>query len=144
MLRFLVRESLISEREEAGWRASFQASSFSRVTHLATIGQPKHRLLGDVDEAGAEFALRSSLESNDRFGAAFPAKTTNSCHSRFTFQESTMNRIAKFLKADDAIAVTEYALLIALVAVALVAAVLAFGTSLRNWFTAKTSQITTV
>ncbi len=55
-----------------------------------------------------------------------------------------MNRIAKFLKADDAIAVTEYALLIALVAVALVAAVLAFGTSLRNWFTAKTSQITTV
>lgn len=55
-----------------------------------------------------------------------------------------MNRIRTFLKAEDAIAVTEYALLIALVAVALVAAVLAFGSRLSSWFTAKTTSITTV
>jgi Flp pilus assembly pilin Flp len=55
-----------------------------------------------------------------------------------------MNRIRKFLKSDDAIAVTEYALLIALVAVVLVAAVLAFGTQLSSWFIAKTTSITTV
>jgi Flp pilus assembly pilin Flp len=55
-----------------------------------------------------------------------------------------MNRISKFFKNEDAIAVTEYALLIALVAVALVAAVLAFGSQLSSWFTAKTSQITSV
>ncbi|MBL0172260.1 MAG: Flp family type IVb pilin [Gemmatimonadaceae bacterium] len=55
-----------------------------------------------------------------------------------------MNRIRKFLKADDAIAVTEYALLIALVAVVLVAVVLAFGTKLSSWFAAKTNSITTV
>ena len=55
-----------------------------------------------------------------------------------------MNRIREFLKSDDAIAVTEYALLIALVAVVLVAVVLAFGTRLSSWFTKKTNSITTV
>jgi len=55
-----------------------------------------------------------------------------------------MNRIQKFIKSDDAIAVTEYALLIALVAVVLVAVVLAFGTALSSWFTKKTNSITTV
>lgn len=55
-----------------------------------------------------------------------------------------MNRIQKFFKSDDAIAVTEYALLIALVAVVLVAVVLAFGTALSSWFAKKTNSITTV
>ena len=55
-----------------------------------------------------------------------------------------MKRIAKFFKSDDAIAVTEYALLIALVAVVLVAAVLAFGNNLSSWFTAKTNSITSI
>ena len=54
-----------------------------------------------------------------------------------------MNALRKFLKSDDAIAVTEYGLLIALVAVALIAAVLLFGTNLSNWFATKTAQITT-
>jgi Flp pilus assembly pilin Flp len=55
-----------------------------------------------------------------------------------------MNRIRSFLKSEDAIAVTEYALLIALVAVVLVGVVLAFGTKLSSWFTKKTDSITTV
>jgi Flp pilus assembly pilin Flp len=55
-----------------------------------------------------------------------------------------MQRIARFLESEDGIAVTEYALLIALVAVVLVAAVLAFGTNLKSWFTRKTNSITSV
>lgn len=55
-----------------------------------------------------------------------------------------MNRIRKFLKSDDAIAVTEYALLVALIAVVLVAAVLAFGTNLSSWFAKKTGSITSI
>ena len=54
-----------------------------------------------------------------------------------------MDRIRKFFKSDDAIAVTEYGLLIALVAVVLIAAVLLFGQSIAGWFGTKTSQITT-
>lgn len=55
-----------------------------------------------------------------------------------------MNSIRKFLKHDDAIAVTEYGLLIALVAIALIAAVTAFGSQISAWFANKTGQITTV
>ena len=55
-----------------------------------------------------------------------------------------MDYMRRFLKSEDAIAVTEYALLIALVAVVLVAVVLAFGTKLSSWFTNKTDSITTV
>ena len=55
-----------------------------------------------------------------------------------------MNRIRRFLKADEAIAVTEYGLLIALVAIALIAVVTIFGSNIAVWFTNKTSQITTV
>ena len=54
-----------------------------------------------------------------------------------------MNRIRSFLKSDRAIAVTEYGLLIALVAVVLIAAVLLFGTAIASWFGTKTTQITT-
>lgn len=55
-----------------------------------------------------------------------------------------MNQVREFLTSDDGIAVTEYALLIALVAVVLVAVVLAFGTRLSSWFAKKTNSITTV
>lgn len=55
-----------------------------------------------------------------------------------------MKALRKFLKDDRAIAVTEYGLLIALIAVVLVAAVMLFGTQLSAWFTRKTGQITTV
>ena len=55
-----------------------------------------------------------------------------------------MNSIRKFLKNDDAIAVTEYGLLIALVAIALIAVVTVFGSRISSWFAVKTGQITTV
>jgi Flp pilus assembly pilin Flp len=55
-----------------------------------------------------------------------------------------MNRIRSFLKSDDAIAVTEYGLLIALVAIALIAVVTIFGQQISSWFSRKTGQITTV
>ena len=59
-----------------------------------------------------------------------------------------MNRIRiaikTFGKADEGIAVTEYGLLVALVAVLLISVVTIFGSSIRSWFQAKTSTITTV
>jgi Flp pilus assembly pilin Flp len=55
-----------------------------------------------------------------------------------------MKALRKFWKNDEAIAVTEYGLLVALIAVALIAVVLLFGTNISAWFTTKTSQITTV
>jgi Flp pilus assembly pilin Flp len=54
-----------------------------------------------------------------------------------------MNRIRKFLKSEDAIAITEYGLLFALIAVVLIAAVAFFGTSISAWFTTHVSQVTT-
>jgi pilus assembly protein Flp/PilA len=51
--------------------------------------------------------------------------------------------VRQFVKEEDGIAVTEYGLLIALVAVALVAVVQTFGSSIRNWFGSATSSITT-
>ena len=50
----------------------------------------------------------------------------------------------KFLRSEDAIAVTEYGLLIALVAIALIAVVTVFGSNISSWFATKTGQITTV
>jgi pilus assembly protein Flp/PilA len=55
-----------------------------------------------------------------------------------------MNVIRKFLRQEDAIAVTEYGLLIALVAIALIAVVTIFGQQISSWFSRKTGQITTV
>lgn len=59
-----------------------------------------------------------------------------------------MNRIRtlsrNFLKSDEGIAVTEYGLLVALVAVLLIGVVTIFGSSIRSWFGARTSTITTV
>ena len=50
----------------------------------------------------------------------------------------------KFFRSEDGIAVTEYGLLIALVAIALIAVVTVFGSQISNWFSAKTGSITTV
>jgi Flp pilus assembly pilin Flp len=55
-----------------------------------------------------------------------------------------MNRIRTFFRSEEAIAVTEYGLLVALIAVALIAVVLIFGQQISTWFSSKTSQITTV
>ena len=53
-----------------------------------------------------------------------------------------MNAIRRFFKNDQAIAVTEYGLLIALIAVVLIVAVFLFGQRISSWFGAKTGQIT--
>lgn len=50
----------------------------------------------------------------------------------------------KFFRSEEGIAVTEYGLLIALVAIALIAVVTVFGSQISTWFAAKTGQITTV
>jgi pilus assembly protein Flp/PilA len=55
-----------------------------------------------------------------------------------------MQRIRNFIKSDEAIAVTEYGLLIALIALMLVGAVTVFGSSISSWFSARTSAITSV
>ena len=48
----------------------------------------------------------------------------------------------KFVKSDEGIAVTEYGLLIALVAVLLIGVVTVFGSSISSWFANKTNKIT--
>ena len=53
-------------------------------------------------------------------------------------------QVRKFVKGEEGIAVTEYGLLIALVAILLIGVVTLFGSSIASWFTAKTSQITSV
>lgn len=54
------------------------------------------------------------------------------------------NRAKQFLRDDSAIAVTEYGLLIALVAVLLIGVLTIFGQDITSWFKAKTSTITSV
>lgn len=51
---------------------------------------------------------------------------------------------AKGLWSTDGIAITEYGMLIALVALALIAVLTIFGGGISTWFAAKTGQITTV
>jgi len=55
-------------------------------------------------------------------------------HMRTTFRN--------FLKGEEGIAVTEYGLLIALVAVLLIGVVTIFGSSIASWFANKTNKIT--
>ena len=59
-----------------------------------------------------------------------------------------MHRISaglrNFIRSDEGIAVTEYGLLVALIAVLLIGVVTIFGSSIRSWFGARTSTITTV
>jgi Flp pilus assembly pilin Flp len=53
-------------------------------------------------------------------------------------------QIRKFVKGEEGIAVTEYGLLIALVAILLIGVVTVFSSEIASWFTAKTSQITSI
>jgi Flp pilus assembly pilin Flp len=50
----------------------------------------------------------------------------------------------RFIGSDEGIAVTEYGLLVALIAVLLIGVVSIFGSSIKSWFAARTSTITTV
>ena len=53
-------------------------------------------------------------------------------------------QVSRFLRNDEGIAVTEYGLLVALVAVLLIGVVAIFGSSIKSWFEARTGSITTV
>ena len=50
----------------------------------------------------------------------------------------------ELIRSEEGIAVTEYALLVALIAIMAIAVVAAFGSSMTSWFATKTSQITSV
>jgi pilus assembly protein Flp/PilA len=50
--------------------------------------------------------------------------------------------IRRFLRDESAIAVTEYGLLIALIAVLLIGVVTIFGSNIASWFAAKSNSIT--
>jgi pilus assembly protein Flp/PilA len=50
--------------------------------------------------------------------------------------------LRKFLRDERGIAVTEYGLLIALIAVLLIGVVTIFGSSISSWFNNKTNKIT--
>lgn len=50
--------------------------------------------------------------------------------------------VRRFLRSDSGIAVTEYGLLIALVAVLLIGVVTIFGSNIASWFAAKTNTLT--
>jgi Flp pilus assembly pilin Flp len=63
---------------------------------------------------------------------------------RLQYQGWIMKRFKNFVRSDDAIAVTEYGLLVALIAIALIAVVTVFGNQIASWFERKTGQITTV
>lgn len=52
--------------------------------------------------------------------------------------------VRKFVKGEDGIAVTEYGLLIALIAILLIGVVSLFGSQISSWFAAKTATITSV
>jgi pilus assembly protein Flp/PilA len=52
--------------------------------------------------------------------------------------------VSRFARSDDGIAVTEYGLLVALVAVLMIGVVTVFGSSIKSWFAARTGSITTV
>ena len=52
------------------------------------------------------------------------------------------SRIRNFLRDESGIAVTEYGLLIALIAVLLIGVVTIFGSSISSWFANKTNKIT--
>jgi Flp pilus assembly pilin Flp len=55
-----------------------------------------------------------------------------------------MLSVRRFFRSDEAIAVTEYGLLVALIAILMISVVSVFGSSIKSWFAARTSTITTV
>lgn len=49
----------------------------------------------------------------------------------------------RFLKGERAIAITEYGLLIALIAIVVIGVIVIFGGGINSWFGSKTGAITT-
>jgi pilus assembly protein Flp/PilA len=57
---------------------------------------------------------------------------------------AVVKRMRRLLDDESGIAVTEYGLLIALVAILLIGVVTVFSSQISSWFSAKTSQITSI
>jgi Flp pilus assembly pilin Flp len=53
-------------------------------------------------------------------------------------------RMKGFFRSQEGLAITEYGLLVALVALALVAVLAVFAPGISGWFASKTGQVTTV
>jgi len=53
-------------------------------------------------------------------------------------------RQLKRWRSDDALAITEYAMLVAFVALVLIAVVTVFGSQISSWFSTRTGNITSV
>ena len=47
-------------------------------------------------------------------------------------------------RSDEALAITEYGMLVAFIAIVLIAVVTVFGSQISSWFSARTGNITTV
>lgn len=62
--------------------------------------------------------------------------------TRSTAFERCTRRL-KRLGGDEALAITEYGMLVALIAVILIAVVTIFGSQIASWFTARTTAVTT-
>jgi len=58
--------------------------------------------------------------------------------------DTARRRMRRFAQDENAIAVTEYGLLIALIAILLIGVVTVFSSQIASWFSAKTAQITSV
>ena len=56
----------------------------------------------------------------------------------------TESPIRRFVQDESGIAVTEYGLLIALIAILLIGVVTVFSSAIASWFSAKTCQITSI
>ena len=55
-----------------------------------------------------------------------------------------VERLRRFGHGEEGIAITEYGMLIALVALALIAVLSIFAPGISSWFASKTGQVTTV
>jgi Flp pilus assembly pilin Flp len=62
-------------------------------------------------------------------------------HKRYRLRP-VQEKLRVFVGDERAISITEYGLLISLIAVAVLAAVYLFGTAITSWFGSKTGQIT--
>ena len=59
------------------------------------------------------------------------------------FTKRTARFVGRFLRCERALAITEYGLLVACMAIIVVAVVIVLGGGLSSWFASKTTTITT-
>lgn len=63
---------------------------------------------------------------------------------RTEFPQAVRRVVRRFVVRDDALAITEYAMLIAFIAIIVVAVLSVFGSQIGTWFAGRTGNITTV